>query len=240
MGISKFVKKNFLEPAMGLINEFVTLDRAKASKELWKEQSQKGEFDFHKTNTWRQSTKFMEDTILLFDSFGFSRQDYAGKKVVDLGAGSKLRSKYFEHAEWIAIEPMADDCIREIEWCDLEDAKAVYSLPAEDLIPELVNEVDFLFSINVLDHCFDFRAIIDNIYQYLKEDGMAFVSFDAHFVTDEMHPLILSDKICTKIFEEAGFKIKKKSKGFEGQFKKLKNTDTYGHGSFCLNYWLEK
>ncbi|MFK7810735.1 MAG: class I SAM-dependent methyltransferase [Saprospiraceae bacterium] len=240
MGISKIIKKNILEPAFGLINQIVKIDRSKASKEKWEKEAQKGEFEFHKGNKWRNSPRFMQDTILLFDSFGFSRDQYKGKTVLDLGAGSKLRCKYFQGAKLIAIEPMADDCVREIPWTDLTDAEGLYSIPAEEFVPELEEQVDFLFSVNVLDHCFDFKDILKNIHRYLKPDGLAFLSFDVHFVTDEMHPLILTDKVCIEIFEETGFKIQKKNRGFFGKYKEAKKTDTYGHGSYCLNYWLTK
>lgn len=240
MGITRFIKKNLLEPVFQRIDGIVTLSRSKASKDKWEQTAQKGEFDFHKSDNWRNSPAFLESTISLFDSFGFNRDQFKGKTVVDLGAGSKLRCKYFNDARWVVIEPMADKCIAEIPWCDLTDAAVVYSKPAEEFIPELENSVDLLFSINVLDHCYDFQKIVDNAHKYLKKDGIAFLSFDSHFVTDEMHPLILTDKICTKIFENIGFKIQKKNTGFFGKFKENRKSDTYGHGSYCLNYWLTK
>lgn len=56
---------------------------------------------------------------------------------MDLGAGSKLRTKFFTDAKIIAIEPLAEKFMKEIEWCDLKDAYRVYSRPAEDFIGEL-------------------------------------------------------------------------------------------------------
>lgn len=240
MGITKFIKTNLLEPSFSFLNKIVKLDRSKASKEDWEKVAQKGEFDFHKKNVWRNSPKFMEDTIMLFDSFGFSRDQYKGKTVLDLGAGSKLRAKYFQGAKLIAIEPMADDCVREIPWSDLSDADGLYSIPAEEFVEEIEGTVDLLFSVNVLDHCYNFEEICNNIYRYIKKDGIAFLSFDVHFVTDGMHPLILTDKICVKIFEDIGFKIQKKNKGFFGKYHETKKIKTYGHGAYCLNYWLTK
>lgn len=240
MRITALIKQHAIEPVLGILNKIFDMGKTKASREEWINHAQKGEFEYHKANHWRSTDRFMADTIQLMDSFGFNQSDYSGKTVLDLGAGSKLRSKYFKEAELIAIEPMADDCVKEIGWCDLEDADKLYSLPAEEYIPYLENKIDFVMSINVLDHCFDFDQIISNIHKYMKDDGLAFLSFDEHFFTDDMHPLILTDDVCISIFNKLGFDVSKKSKGFTGDFKKEKKVNTYGHGTYCLNYWLTK
>lgn len=178
----------------------------------------------------------MEQTIRLFEHFGFSRTQYAGKTVIDLGAGSKLRTKYFRDANIIAIEPLADRFIREIPWCDLKDSLEVYSTPAETLVGECVNRADLVISINVLDHCYDFARIMVNVFSYVKDTGLVFVSFDKHDERDEMHPLQLTESICGSIFEEVGFVVEKFTRGTDG----VLATDNYGHGSSCLNYWLRR
>lgn len=210
------------------------------SQKVWEKQAQAGELDFHKVNTWRNSPEFMIDTALLLDGFGFTPSDYIDRTILDLGAGSKLRSKYFKESRIIVLEPLANKFIKEIDWCDLDTAKVVYSIPAEQLVEELINTIDFAMSINVLDHCFDFGNIIKNLHKYLKKDGLAFLSFDSHLVPDDMHPLILTAPICQEIFQKNGFVIKKMSKGFVGGFKDKYGVDTYGHGKYCLNYWLKK
>ncbi len=212
----------------------------KTSKEKWEKVAHKGEFEFHKTNQWRNTDDFMVNTTNLFESFGFNKQSFAQKRIIDLGAGSKLRTKYFEGAELIVIEPMAEKCIAEIAWCDLNDASKVYSNPAEERITDLVGTADAVLSINVLDHCFDFEAIIANIHAYLKPGGLAFLTFDEHLYTDPMHPLILTEQICDKIFTGVGFEIQQKTHGFKTPFRETVNIDSYGHGRFCLNYWLIK
>lgn len=208
----------------------------KSDRETWETIGQQGEFDYHKANQWRQSEDFMNQTKKLFNYFGLKSDIWEGKTIIDLGAGSKLRTKYFQNAEIIAIEPLASKFIDQIEWCDLNDAKAVYSEPAEHLIQNCVNKADLLVSINVIDHCYDFITIINNVYQYLKADGYAFLSFDSHDEADEMHPLRLTQEICDSIFEETGFKIEYFSKGFGGAIPE----NTYGHGPFALNYGLKK
>jgi hypothetical protein len=89
----------------------------------------------------------------------------------------------------------------------------------------------------VLDHCFNFKKIIENIKAYLKDDGEAFLSFDKHGVADSMHPLELTEDICSEIFEKAGLEITRFNTGL-GQTHQ--GRQTYGHGPYCLNYWMKK
>lgn len=118
----------------------------------------------------------MDSTERLLSHFSFPFDSYRWKTIIDLGAGSKLRIKYFLDAKIIAIEPLADRFMKEIEWCDLAYAYKVYSRPAEELIEECVLKADLVISINVLDHCYDFELVIENIAAYLKDDALAFLS----------------------------------------------------------------
>ncbi len=229
-----------IEPLIEIFYRTTRQSKTAADPSQWKEQAQKGEFAFHKNDTWRQTEGFLQQTSVLFKSWGFEADEFEGQIVLDVGAGSMLRGKYFKNAKLVALEPMADDVLREIPWTDLQDAWKVFSTPAEQSIPELVGQVDFIFSINVLDHCYNFDEIIANLYTYLKPGARAFLSFDEHYVTNKMHPLILTETICPPIFEKAGFKIEKFNKGFEGQAAEVMKVSTYGHGQTCLNYWLRK
>jgi hypothetical protein len=206
----------------------------KFKKEKWEQTAQDGEFRFHLKNKWRPSSAFMDQTSKLFSHFGFSPDDYKEKVIIDLGGGSKLRTKYFIDARIFVIEPLADRFLREIDWCDLAEAERIYSTSAEEHIEACDNMADLVISINVLDHCYNFEAIIKNIVAYLKKDGLAFVSFDKHDGADKMHPLRLTEEICERLFSKNGLTVENHSKG-AGEVLK-----TYGHGNYCLNYWLRK
>lgn len=209
--------------------------RTTTSRSEWEREAQEGEFRFHKRDRWRQTGDFIAQTDRLFRHFGFAPTDYAGKTVIDVGAGSMLRTKFFTDARLIVVEPLADRFLAEIKTSDLRDAEEVHSRPAEQLIETLVGTADLVISINVLDHCFDFPQIVKNIRQYLKPDGVAFLSFDMHAEADEMHPLSLTEETCSPIFADAGLTIEKLTTGV-GQA--LGGAQTYGHGPFTLNYWL--
>lgn len=209
--------------------------RTTASREHWQQRSQEGELAFHKRDRWRRTAAFTAQSARLFRHFGFQPDEYADKTVVDLGAGSMLRSKFFRGAHLVVIEPLADRFIAEVEGCDLKDAAEVHSRPAEQLIESLVGTADLVVSINVLDHCFDFPEIVENIRRYLKPDGLAFLSFDMHATADDLHPLSLTEKKCARIFAQAGFRIEKVTTGL-GDL--MSGAQTYGHGPYALNYWL--
>lgn len=197
----------------------------------WEMLAQKGEFQYHKKNKWRQTEAFAKDTARLFEHFGFHQAALRGKTIIDLGAGSRLRTRYFQDAKIIAIEPLGDKFRNELTWSDLNEAAALYSVPAENYVKELEATADCVISLNVLDHCFAFQEILRHVHRYLKKDGMAFLSFDSHTETDFMHPLILTDDSCRPMFAAAGFTVERATEGL-GPF-----GESYGHGR-TLNYWL--
>lgn len=180
----------------------------KVTTEKWSSEAQAGELAFHKRPNFRSDEQgFNEANARLFKSFAYKEDQFAGKTVVDLGAGSKLRGKFFKDSQMVAIEPLASKFMEEIPWCDLKDANEVYSEPAEKLIEGLVGRADLLFSINVLDHCYDFEIIVANILKYLKVGGKTCLSFDCHSKVDKLHPIIINEKVATQIFFNTGFQI---------------------------------
>jgi 2-polyprenyl-3-methyl-5-hydroxy-6-metoxy-1,4-benzoquinol methylase len=219
---------------------FLKVKKLTESKDAWQREAQAFEFEFHKNENFRSSDVFIEENDLLFTSFGFKKHQFFEKTILDLGAGSRMRGKFFENSYQIIIEPMANKCIEQIKWCDFLDANELYSKPAEEKIIELENKVDFLFSINVLDHCYDFPKIIENIHFYLKPGGLTFLSFDSHFTTSIGHPLILTKKICDDIFVQKGFQITKFSTKFNKPYFSRFKKPGYDNTSDCLNYWLIK
>lgn len=221
---------NLTKKALQLFSPF---PKASTDQNQWKEQAQTGEFNYHKKDSWRSSPQFKSDVAARLGYFGFSETDFQGKTIVDVGAGSRLMTTFFKDAEIYVIEPLAEQYLQEITWSDLKCAKKVFSTPAEQFIPELENTADFIFSVNAIDHCFEFEKIIGNLYKYAKKDARLFLSFDRHYFTDEMHPLKLTKKLCDTIFTKHGFKIEKHTTG-------LNNRKGYGQLHKALNYWLRK
>jgi SAM-dependent methyltransferase len=210
---------------------FPSIPRFRQDWNKWQEGSRM-EFVSQQKSEYRQSDRFEEDSKWwLFEFFGLPQDKFHGRVIIDFGAGSRLRTRYFEDARIVAIEPLAERFMGEMPWCDLQSAYKVYSTPAEQRIDECVGIADLIVSINVLDHCYDFEKIIENVSAYLKPDGMACLSFDEHTITDRLHPLRLNHEMCTKVFESNGLIVDKYSRvfGLNG-----------GDCCYTLNYWLVK
>ena len=54
-------------------------------------------------------------------------------------------------------------------------------------------------------------------------------------MTDDLHPLVLTEDTCVPLFRNAGLEVVRQSKGFADV---LKGRQTYGDGPYALNYWL--
>jgi SAM-dependent methyltransferase len=204
--------------------------RPTIDREAWSQAAQNGELDFHKRHNFRAEEQVWRTCVERdWKVLGLEPTGWEGKFIIDVGAGSRLRSLYFEGAKLAVLEPLADRYMNEVEWHDLDKADEVYSVPAEQLVPELVGRADFIVSINALDHGFNFAQGVQNIRRYLKPDGTALLSFDMHDKPDDMHPLILTDEIVRKIFEDAGFEIEKSEQGrrYHG-----------AAGPLATHYWL--
>jgi 2-polyprenyl-3-methyl-5-hydroxy-6-metoxy-1,4-benzoquinol methylase len=188
--------------------------RSSIDRDAWASAAQEGELGFHKRHNFRAEKEVWWAHVTKdWEALGLKPTGWEGKTIIDVGAGSKLRSLWFEGATLIVLEPLADRYVQEVAWHDLDKADEMYSVPAEEFLPQLVNRGDLIVSINALDHGYNFAEGAKNIRKYLKDDGLAILSFDMHDQPDSMHPLILTDEICTKIFEEAGFRIEKSEKG---------------------------
>jgi len=202
-------------------------------RRAWSWLAQRAELHFHQNNQWRQTADFYRQTQALFAHFGFAPDAFDGKTLIDLGAGSRLRTTYFRNAKLVVIEPLADEFRRTIPWCDLATAARVFSTAAEERIPELWGEADGVVSINVLDHCYDLAPILGNLGGYLKQGGVAFLSFDAHDDTDLLHPLRLGDRSVEGSLAGTGLVVEQRTTGL-GPL-----GPNYGQGR-AVNYWLRR
>ena len=149
------------------------------SRRVWST-AQAGELQFHVENASRLAQQFERHNADMLAKFGFKVLDFAGRTIVDIGAGSRLRTRWFKDARIFVIEPLADRYIRDVPCCDLPAADRVYAVPAEEFVSGLVGVADLVISINALDHCRDFGAVIKNIVLYADPNALIFLSFDSH------------------------------------------------------------
>lgn len=206
--------------------------RAKIDRSSWGGAAQSGELDFHKTNVGFRANdevwhKAVDDD---WRAAGYSPEGWEGKTVLDVGAGSRLRSLWFKGAEILVVEPLADKFRAEVKWQDLDEADELYSVPGEEFVPELEGRADLIVSINALDHGYDIAQSIANIKRYLKPDGEAFLSFDMHDEPDFMHPLVLNNELILEIYREVGLEVVKNEEA-----RRYHGTE----GPMAQHYWLK-
>jgi len=173
---------------------------------LWKYFAQPGEFYFHRDvgGEFRLSSEFKDQTSEFFKKNGFSEHAFEGKNVLDIGAGSRLRCKYFVNAQLYIIEPLAAQ-FTNLQQSDLLDAKEVISKQAEERVDHFQNRFSFVMCLNVLDHCYDERKVLENIHFYLEENGIFLLSVDLHETKDPMHPISVSEDRLDKLLSECRF-----------------------------------
>jgi len=199
---------------------------------FWVNLSQKKEFRFHKNDNWRRTEDFLKQNNFLFKYWGFNDYDYENKIVIDIGAGSKLRSKYFRKSNIIAIEPLADKFVKKIDFCDLREAYKIYSLPAENIIEELKGIADLIICINVLDHVDNYQKVLNAAFYYMKNDGKFLLSVDLHEAATIEHSVSLDEEKLESYFMQSNIRILGKIIG-------LPNIAFYGQGE-TVTYILMK
>jgi hypothetical protein len=194
---------------------------------MWRAVAQTGELRFHQKNVWRRSPEFMKQTAALLGWWGYSPKDFDGRLVVDIGAGSRLRSRYFEGARIVAIEPLADRFVSTIEWSDLREATELQSVPAEQFIEHLEGQASLVMCINVLDHVFDPGKVVGNAVRYLEAERDFLLSIDLHAPGEagRMHPVHLDRDGLRQMLGAAGFSIEREFDGLEPI-----GASSYGHG----------
>jgi 2-polyprenyl-3-methyl-5-hydroxy-6-metoxy-1,4-benzoquinol methylase len=213
-----------------ILSRLDRLDRPTAiSPDKWSNVAQRGELEYHKRPNLRSSEEWEVRNSEFWGRRHFSADGWDGKLVVDVGAGSRLRTLYFQGARIAAIEPLADEFIAQVEWQDLDQAAEIYGVPAEKDIAELHGRADLIVSVNALDHGYDFEAVIRNLRGYLKPDGRAYLTFDQHEKPDDMHQLMIDDSKAKEIFDRCGFVVDRS--GTWGRYHG-------GPGPKALHYWL--
>jgi hypothetical protein len=186
---------------------------------FWRIYQQKFEFNFQKGigRIWRESNDFMLQTKKLFSFWGYSFNQFNGKTIIDIGAGSKLRSKFFIGSKIFAVEPLANK-FKRLKFSDIFDADNVYCVSAEKYIPELHNKADLIICINVLDHVMNPSKLLANCFSYLLDSGEMLLSTDLHQEVSPSHPIGFTMISLEKIINEIGFVIKYRfiDKGYQG------------------------
>lgn len=138
---------------------------------------------------------------------GFRSDDYVGRVVLDLGSGPHLRSRFFDGAELLALDPLATWITERLRGSDLGSAAEVHPVALEHRVESLVGRCDLVLSLDALDRGYDADATFANARAYLRSGGTFYLSFESRRTSTRRHPLIVSNAECRALAARHGFEI---------------------------------
>lgn len=156
-----------------------------AKQKEWQDTHQPFELRFHQKENYRWNEEtFVGQWNEVFGKFlEFKREQFAKSQVmIDVGCGSRPVLDWFTSpCEKHFLDPLLAQ-YRQIEqmkkyWQGKPEA-TLHSQPAEQPSKELFGRCDFVNCWNVLDHTYDWRAILDNLRDYAKPGAVVCLGTD--------------------------------------------------------------
>ena len=158
-----------------------TLDQRRAE---WRAVHQPFELKFHQQRNyrWDESVFAWQWNEVYGQLMGLAPDHFDDQhRLLDVGAGSRPCLDWFTTGRKYFVDPLLDDYVR-IEamgpyWRN-HPSERLFSLPAEQFIAPLEGQCDFVNCWNVLDHTYDWRAILENIRGYTKAGSLVCLGTD--------------------------------------------------------------
>lgn len=118
-----------------------------------------------------------------------------GKIVADFGCGPRGSLVWADSASLrIGIDVLAD-CYAELFYSNIISHVMMYVKSTEKVIPIASNSVDILFSLNAMDHVYDFRDICKEVIRIIKPGGDFICSFNLEEPRKVAEPQRLTERI---------------------------------------------
>ena len=166
------------------------------------------------------------------DFFGFSKEDYIGKRILDVGCGPRGSLDWIaDEAHADGIDPCAD------EYRKLNSVK-MNLIQGNVEIYQSNEGYDFICSFNSLDHVDDLDAAILNIYSLLKPDGAFLLLSDIHRKPTVCEPSAFDWDIVKRL-TRVGFEIKWENhyeKHIRGLYRSLDDAQKFNHDNTTERY----
>ena len=151
----------------------------------WKSWHQPYELNYHEQDNYRwHDEDFTAHWTEVFGTFSGLCSDQFGHDnvIIDIGCGSRPAFDWFDdQCLKYHLDPLLDEYYRIEQVQRFWENKPRESLllkPAEEFIPSLENRGDFVNCWNVLDHTYDWRRILLNLWRYTKSDGLLCIGTD--------------------------------------------------------------
>lgn len=186
--------------------------------DTWRE-SQDWELNWWKTRlNQRELEMAHEISHQILSRMWITDEMLAGKIVLDVGSGPTGRIMCVRPlaSRMLAIEPLAEEYMQITGVSRILDTyDKIYSVPAEELVQEIVGKIDVAICLNVIDHCFDAEAVFRNVFSYLSPEGTALISFDVNKCSGKSigHPISMTDEEARRAIAASGLCIIKEDHG---------------------------
>ena len=199
------------------------MDKEEHELEFWKNKLKQGE-KVYNAHYERFYTDF----------FGFSREDYIGKRILDVGPGPR------GSLDWIANEAHADG----IDPC-ADEYRKLNRVKMNLIQGEIENfkpakKYNFVTSFNSLDHVNNLDKSIISIFSLLKPNGIFLLLSDIHRKPTNMEPSAFHWDIVEKL-KDAGFVINREDhyeKHLNGMYQSLDDLREYDHTNDVERYGI--
>ena len=127
--------------------------------------------------------------------FGLSAEDYAGKKVLDIGCGPRGSLEWADMAtERIGLDPLAE----QYKALGADAHKMRYVASGSETIPFADGHFDVLCSFNSLDHVDDLDKTIAEIKRVVKGGGLLLLLTDVNHDPTPAEPIEFSFDVVDK------------------------------------------
>lgn len=166
--------------------------------------------------------------------FGFSKDDYLGKKVMDIGCGPRGSLEWVDvAAERIGLDTLADKYVK----MEGKHHKMRYVNAGSELIPFDDNYFDFVSSFNSLDHVDDLQKSIDEIIRVVKPGGYFLLIADIHSYPTVCEPSAFQWDIVNRFSNK--FTVLKEHH-YEGNlmYKSIRKAVPFDHGNKSDRYGI--
>ena len=158
-----------------------TLEQRRAE---WNAVHQPFELRFHQRRNYRwDESVFSWQWNEVYGLLMGLKPDHFGPQhtLLDVGCGSRPCLDWFNAGQKCFLDPLLDQYVQigamTKYWTD-KPANCLFSKPAEHFVESLEGRCDFVNCWNVLDHTYDWRAILENIRRYCKPGALVCIGTD--------------------------------------------------------------
>lgn len=154
------------------------------NKEVWERDCQSFELDFQSKPNYRWKKEEFENAWAkhFMEWCEISENGFINRTVIDIGCGSRPAIDFFCKSVRYYIDPLLDKFVHIPQVAQIWDPEHMHhalGMPAEVRVKLLENSASFINCWNVLDHCYDWREVLDNVCAYARSGCLISLGTDA-------------------------------------------------------------